>query len=52
MKSVQTYSGLKINGRFLEAKPTGVQRVARQLLFQLQQHEDAIGRLFADGMTV
>jgi glycosyltransferase involved in cell wall biosynthesis len=52
MKSVQTYSGLKINGRFLGAKPTGVQRVARQLLLELQKHEDAVSRLFPEGMSV
>jgi len=46
------YRQLVINGRFLGAKPTGVQRVARQLLLELQKHEHDLDELFADGVTV
>lgn len=46
------YRKLVVNGRFLGAKPTGVQRVARQLLAQLHDKADALGPLFRDGVVV
>lgn len=47
-----SYRKLLINGRFLGAKPTGVQRVARQLLIELDKHETALNRIFAEGVGV
>jgi glycosyltransferase involved in cell wall biosynthesis len=52
VKSARHYRQLVINGRFLGAKPTGVQRVARQLLLALQQHQHELDALFANGVTV
>ena len=52
MTGERHYRQLVINGRFLGAKPTGVQRVARQLLLELQKHEHDLDELFADGVTV
>jgi glycosyltransferase involved in cell wall biosynthesis len=46
------YHKLVVNGRFLAAKPTGVQRVARQLLYQLHQHADELGALFGNGIVI
>lgn len=43
---------LAINGRFLTAKPTGVQRVAQQLLAQLYRQAGALAPLFADGVVI
>lgn len=52
MKGARHYRQLLINGRFLGAKATGVQRVARQLLLELQKHQHELDALFADGVTV
>lgn len=49
---MSTYRKLVINGRFLGAKPSGVQRVARQLVLQLQNHADELDMLFEDGITI
>lgn len=46
------YRKLVVNGRFLAAKPTGVQRVARQLLDQLHKHADRLEPLFKDGVAI
>lgn len=46
------YRKLVVNGRFLGAKPSGVQRVARQLLLQLQNHADELDKLFDDGIAI
>jgi len=47
-----TYRKLLINGRFLGAKPSGVQRVAHQFLLQLQHHADELDMLFDDGIAI
>lgn len=39
-------SGLVINGRFMAARPTGVQRVAYELVRQLGRHREELGDLF------
>jgi glycosyltransferase involved in cell wall biosynthesis len=49
---MRAYRSLLINGRFLAAKPTGVQRVARQLLHQLEIHADEINRFFDKGIMI
>lgn len=46
------YRKLLVNGRFLTAKPTGVQRVARQLLDQLHKHADMLDPLFEEGVAI
>jgi glycosyltransferase involved in cell wall biosynthesis len=47
-----SYRNLVINGRFLTAKQTGVQRVARQLLAQLERYADELNLLFDEGITL
>lgn len=49
---MRKYRGLVINGKFLAAKPTGVHRVAQQLLDELKKHSDTIATLFPKGMCV
>lgn len=49
---MRPYRRLVINGRFLTAKQTGVQRVARQLLDQLLKHAPELDRMFANGVAV
>lgn len=46
------FQKLIINGKFLAAKPTGVHRVARQLLLELQKQQVQIEQLFSSGMYV
>jgi glycosyltransferase involved in cell wall biosynthesis len=43
---------LLVNGRFLYARPTGVQRVATALLHQLGARRDELLRLFPEGVQV
>jgi glycosyltransferase involved in cell wall biosynthesis len=43
---------LLVNGRFLYARPTGVQRVATALLHQLGLRRDELERLFPDGVRI
>ena len=49
---MRSFRKLVVNGRFLTAKATGVQRVAQQLLVQLHKKADALDRLFADGVMI
>jgi glycosyltransferase involved in cell wall biosynthesis len=49
---MRSYHSLMINGRFLAAKPTGVQRVARELLHQVEKHADQLDHVFDKGITV
>jgi hypothetical protein len=43
---------LAINGKFLGAKPTGVHRVAEQLIRQLATHRHELGELFPDAPVI
>lgn len=49
---MKKYRGLVINGKFLAAKPTGVHRVAHQLLEELKKHAETLEALFPDGMCI
>lgn len=43
---------LAINGKFLGAKPTGVHRVAEQLIHQLAQRSDELAELFPEAPCI
>ena len=40
------FSGLSINGKFLAAQPTGVHRVAAELIRQIDKHGEELAELF------
>ncbi len=46
------FAGLSINGRFLAARPTGVHRVARELIGHLGRHHEELTGLFGACPTV
>jgi glycosyltransferase involved in cell wall biosynthesis len=46
MRGVVSFRGLAINGKFLTAGPTGVHRVAEQLVLQLANHSRELTELF------
>ncbi len=47
-----TWRGLSINGKFLAARPTGVHRVARELIGQLGRHREELTELFGAAPTI
>lgn len=46
------FKGLTINGKFLAAKPTGVHRVAGELIHQLARHQAELVEMFGAAPTI
>ena len=46
------FRGLTVNGKFLGARPTGVHRVARELVGQMARHRDELSAMFGGVPTV
>jgi len=44
--------GLSINGKFLAAQPTGVHRVAKELIHQIARHKEELTTLFGAPPTI